>query len=108
MSFLTKPIGQMAFAITLPTRLDSAVATTFHTTIQDVLGRSPRQLQLDCREVEYIDSTGLGLLTLARSEAGRIGCQVSLVDVPRPGVVADVLTLVHFDHLFPITFTEVH
>ena len=106
MSFKTTPLGQLSYAMALPDRLDSASSQTFHSAIQEVLGRSPRQLQLDCAQVQYIESTGLGLLTLAKAEAERIGCQVSLTNVQRPGVVADVLTLVHFDHLFPITFTE--
>jgi len=74
--------------------------------MQVALSRAPRLLTLECHELVYIDSTGLGLLTLAKGEAERVGCKIALNHVPRPGAVADVLALVHFDSLFPITYLE--
>ncbi|NBX85779.1 MAG: anti-sigma factor antagonist [Proteobacteria bacterium] len=87
----------------LPPQLNAEVGSQFRTKIREALGRSPKQLTIDCTHLTYIDSTGLGLLTLARSEAARIGCQITLANVgnnhPRK-----VLELMKFNQLFTITY----
>jgi anti-anti-sigma factor len=86
-------------------RLDQTLASEagamFRGLVREALTRSPKQLHIDCTLVTYIDSTGLGLLSLARTEASRQGCQVRLVNVPA-GHPRKVLELVHFDKLFGI------
>ena len=107
MSFVTTQIALERFRLTMPPRLDSTQAQAFRTAIQQLLAGSLKQLELDCTGLEYVDSTGLGLLTLARGEAEVIGSTVSLTNIRWPSAVADVLMLVHFDQLFPMTFLDV-
>ena len=106
MSFTHATISPQHARISLPPRLDSTQAQPFRNAIQQALSTRLKRLELDCTALEYLDSTGLGLLTLARGEAEVSGCTVLLTNVRWPGPVADVLMLVHFDHLFPMTFLE--
>ncbi len=85
--------------LSLDQTLASEVGAQFKSLIRDALARTPKELHLDCRRITYIDSTGLGLLSLARTEAGRQGCTVKLINVPQ-GHPRKVLELVHFDRLF--------
>lgn len=106
MSFIHTQVASQHTRLTMPSRLDSTQAQPFRSAIQQVLAGGLKKLELDCLHLEYIDSTGLGLLTLARGEAQVVGGTVSLTNIRWPGTVADVLMLVHFDSLFPMTFNE--
>jgi anti-anti-sigma factor len=96
MKATTSP-GQVT--LELATSLTADMGGDFRKLVRDALARSPRELIMDCSQLTYIDSTGLGLLTLARNEAGRLGCSVSLVNVTNPHT-RQVLEMVRFDQLF--------
>ena len=106
MSFTLTQIAPQHARLAMPARLDSSQAQAFRSAIQQLLSGSLKRLELDCTDLEYLDSTGLGLLTLARGEAQVVGSTVTLTNIRWPGAVADVLMLVHFDQLFPMTFQE--
>lgn len=84
--------------------LDAEQGAAFRKNVQQALVRNPQLLEIDCNQLTYIDSTGLGLLTLARTDAQRIGCKVSLTGVkshPRK-----VLDMMKFDQLFIIEYAD--
>lgn len=90
--------------ISLGPTLDAEQGAMFRKNIQQALTRSPQLLEIDCSQLTYIDSTGLGLLTLARTEAKRTNCRISLVSVgsyPRK-----VLDMMKFDQLFHIQYAD--
>lgn len=90
--------------IALGNVLDAEHGATFRKNIQQALVRNPQELEVDCSQLTYIDSTGLGLLTLARTEAQRINCKIRLTGVcnhPRK-----VLEMMKFDQLFSIDYAE--
>lgn len=53
---------------------------------------------IDCTEMEYISSMGLGTLVRAHSRMKKKGGEVKLAGVQ--GVIASVLTAVHLDRVF--------
>ncbi|MFZ2587098.1 MAG: STAS domain-containing protein [Alphaproteobacteria bacterium] len=83
--------------------LDSESSHTFRQLVRQALEAKPTTLALDMTELTYIDSTGLGLLALTRTEAERIGCAVTLANVPN-GHPRKVLELMKFDQMFPTTY----
>lgn len=91
--------------ITMDENLGTESSAIFRSLVRDALSRSPKELILDCTTLSYIDSTGLGLLTLARSEASKIGCTVSMNNMSN-GHTRKVLELVKFDQMFKMTFVE--
>lgn len=99
---LMKPISSTQVSIELDNALTAEMGGDFRKVVRDALARSPRELVLDCAQLSYIDSTGLGLLTLARNEAGRLGCTVSLNNV-KNAHTRQVLEMVRFDQLFAFT-----
>ena len=88
--------------IVLEETLTADMASAFKRLVQEALAANPKDLVLDCSSLTYIDSTGLGLLTLARGEAMRNKCNVSLDNVNHAHT-KKVLQLVKFDKLFKIT-----
>lgn len=57
-------------------------------------------LEIDLGEVEYLDSSALGMLLLARERAGAAGRPVRLANCR--GSVAEVLRIANFQKLFDI------
>lgn len=97
--------NKTSMVLTLDETLGAEIAPAFRDLIREALSHSPKTLELDCTSLTYIDSTGLGLLTLTRSEATRLGCSVKLVNVNN-GHTRKVLELVKFDQIFPISYAE--
>ncbi|MBI1308967.1 MAG: STAS domain-containing protein [Proteobacteria bacterium] len=91
--------------VVMDTTLNAEEASTFRAMVREALASSPKELVLDCSVLSYVDSTGLGLLTLARSEAARIGATVKLHNVNN-GHTRKVLELVRFDQMFAITYSS--
>lgn len=56
------------------------------------------EICVDCGQLTYLDSSGLGLLLVLRDRARNLGCAVALVDC-REGV-RDILNTVQFGRLF--------
>lgn len=95
------PNGNGHVTLVLPETLDAQQGHAFRQAIRDALTRSPQEMTLDCGKLTYVDSTGLGLLSLANTEAKRLGCKVVLSNLSN-GHVRKVLELMQFDRLFTI------
>jgi anti-anti-sigma factor len=65
--------------------LDISSAPKLITALHEVAQPPVRRVDLDCREVSFLDSTGLRALLVARNEATRVGVDLVLVD-PSPNV----------------------
>lgn len=89
-------------SIILDTTLNADNTGPFREYVREALGRSPREIIIDCGKLTYIDSTGLGLLTLARTEGSRIGCKIRLANILNPHV-REVMDLMQFPQLFEMT-----
>lgn len=60
-----------------------------------------REIEIDFREVDYLDSSALGMLLMLRDKASGSGKDVSLVGVK--GSVRQVLEIANFSKLFKIS-----
>lgn len=99
------PLINRSITLTLGDTLDAESATPFRNLVREALDAKPETLNIDMHNLTYIDSTGLGLLTLARGEAERIACTVKLTQLP-PGHPRKVLELMKFDLLFSIGYIQ--
>jgi anti-anti-sigma factor len=68
--------------------------------IRDLLQAGSKNLVFVCRDVKYIDSTGLGIFVQARELAREAGGGVALVE-PSPAF-QKVLTTTQLDRLIPV------
>ncbi len=99
-------VSNTSVALRLPTTMGASQAASFRDGIRAALARAPRELLLDCAEVTYIDSTGLGLLALAQSEAVKIGCTIKLANVLNAHV-RNLINLMQYDQLFPLVSVRI-
>lgn len=60
-----------------------------------------REIEIDFREVDYLDSSALGMLLMLRDKASGSGKEISLVGVK--GSVKQVLEIANFSKLFKIS-----
>lgn len=60
-----------------------------------------REIEISFREVEYLDSSALGMLLMLRDKASGAGKDISLVGVK--GSVKQVLEIANFGKLFKIS-----
>lgn len=65
---------------------------------QELLVRTPRTWVIDFAEVDYVDSSALGMLLLLRERVGGDGQRVQLHGVR--GQPRDVLLMAKFDRMF--------
>jgi anti-sigma B factor antagonist len=65
--------------------LDISSAPRLITALHEAAQPPVRRIDLDCRGVSFLDSTGLRALLVARNEATRMGVDLVLVD-PSPSV----------------------
>mgnify|MGYP000564831300 CR=1 FL=1 len=63
-------------------------------------GQGVSEVVVDMREVEYLDSSALGMLLLLRDKGKAMGKPVSLANCA--GTVRDVLRVANFDKLFAL------
>jgi anti-anti-sigma factor len=61
---------------------------------------SVREIQINFRQVDYLDSSALGMLLLLREKAEAAGKGVALVDLH--GMVKQVLEIANFGKLFTV------
>lgn len=85
--------------LVLDANLNAEVSHKFRSLVFEALSHSPKILVLEASQLNYIDSVGLGLLNMARDEANKIGCVISLSNVNAPHA-RKVLELVRFDKIF--------
>lgn len=74
--------------------------TDFRTALQQALD-AKGVIQFDCRALKYVDSAGLGMLLLTKTEAEKMNRGVKLLNVT--GELLALFKLVHFDKHFNLT-----
>ena len=71
--------------------------------IQEVMSQSVKRLNLNFADIEYLDSSALGMLMLAKHEGDAKECAVILTNV-KEGHARKVIELVKFDQIFNIEY----
>jgi HptB-dependent secretion and biofilm anti anti-sigma factor len=95
----------MSKIITMPKRFDYSAMNGFNTAISaalksaDVDGKDKRIL-LDCEHMDYIDSSGLGLLVMAFKRAQEDNCNLAIINI-KP-VARQILLLANLQKLMEI------
>lgn len=82
-------------------RVDASVAASLKNTLRAMTQEGKKNFIVDLREVSFIDSTGLGVLTSLLRAACSIQEDVCLVVTP-DSVIPQTLSLVRFDLVFAI------
>ena len=89
-----------AATVALKGRFDFQAHQDFRRTIDGLLKRGKAQLNVDLSAVNFIDSSALGMLLLARESCEKAG---GVITLERPQDYVDkVLKLCHFDQLFSV------
>jgi anti-anti-sigma factor len=86
--------------IALTGRFDFQAHQVFRQTVDELLKSHKVQLTVDLSAVDFIDSSALGMLLLARESFEKAGGAV-ILDRPKE-YVNKVLNLCHFDQLFTV------
>lgn len=92
--------GPLQCSVPLRGRLVFAMHREFNQAIDDALASDAKEIVLNLRAVEYIDSAALGMLLVARSKAKDLGKVISIEG--SQGVVRQVLQIANFQNLFSI------
>ena len=87
------------FELYLDESFDFESHKDFRQCIKDAMKDDPKMLAIDFSRVEYIDSSALGMLMLAKHEAEEHNCKIELANV-QEGHAMNVLNLVKFDKMF--------
>ncbi len=88
--------------LNLGTRLDFESHRTFRDQLTKALHGKPQVICIDMSSVEFMDSSGMGMLLLANQEALQQDCKVELL---RPqGQVRDIIELAHIDRVMTVTY----
>lgn len=74
--------------------------TPFRTALKEALA-AKGVIQLDCKTLSYVDSAGLGMLLLTKTEAEKLGRTVKLLNVNAK--VMELFKLVRFDKHFNLS-----
>jgi anti-anti-sigma factor len=87
--------------IRLRGRFDFNAHREFREAVDAVLGDSTsKELAVDLGEVDYLDSSALGMLLMLRDKANGVGKSISLINCH--GAVKQVLDIANFGKLFSI------
>jgi anti-sigma B factor antagonist len=111
---LTTHLADNAYTIILKGDLDASNSLVLDQAIGDAYARSPRQVRIDCQQLQYISSAGLGVLIshLEELSSRHIGLVLSNMS-PKITEVFHVLGLDAFftqlpDHSRDSTFAACH
>lgn len=97
----TNDLGQGTFEIMLIKTFDFEVSKDFREHIKETLVKNPRTIILNFEHVEYIDSSGIGLINLTKTECDKNGCEIVLSHIVNPHV-KKVLDLVKFTDKYKV------
>ncbi|WP_323815084.1 STAS domain-containing protein [Cellvibrio sp. NN19] len=67
-------------AIRMPKRFDYSSISAFNNQVEEILAHT-NQVTLDCADMEYIDSAGIGLLVMAHRKAQSQEAKIILVNM---------------------------
>ena len=81
-------------------RLDFSRRQEFLNVMEQFLAQAPvlAELQVDCAQLSYIDSSGLGMLLILRDRSRKLGGSVALLDCGEE--IRNILNTVQFGRLF--------
>ena len=85
-------------------RLDHDATDYFFNCVQDEINAGNNQIVINCSDLGYISSIGLGVLVRARSRVATAGGKIYLSRIDSQ--VLEIFRLVNFDKLFNIYPTE--
>lgn len=66
--------------IKMPKRFDYSSSTEFNSAISKAL-ETPGAITLDCRELDYIDSAGIGLLVMSEKKAQSLHSKLVMINL---------------------------
>ena len=89
------------FIINLDETFDFESHKDFRNMIKKIVVENAKKLSIDFAKVEYIDSSALGMMMLARHETETIKCELTIINL-KEGHAKNVLNLVKFDQMFKI------
>lgn len=82
-------------------RFEFSAHREFRETVERVLGQQGlKEIVVDLTDVDYVDSSALGMLLMLRERAGSARLTLKLTN-PR-GMVRQALDIAHFEKLFAI------
>lgn len=88
-----------AFEVTFRGSFDIDHEKNFKSKIRDLLKKKPQSILINLSNVEYIDSTALGLMILTKREANAVNCAVSIA-APENEQVLSILKMTKFTEMF--------
>lgn len=91
-----------AWVLTLKGDLDYGECAAFRTNIDRILAASPASVIVDLSDLEYLDSSGLGLLLAMSKEYGAIGGKLVLLTNE---TVDNILSLTRLNGIFATAST---
>lgn len=91
------------FVIDLEQSFDFESHKEFRECIKNLIDKNAKSLAIDFGRVEYIDSSALGMLMLAKHETSQHDCKLQLTNL-KEGHAKNVLNLVKFDQMFDIKY----
>lgn len=94
-------LGDKKFEIVLSKSFDFENLNDFRFFLKKVQKEGAKNLNINFENVEYIDSSALGMLMLAKHETDMNQCELKLCKI-KDGHAKDVLHLVKFNQLFTI------
>jgi anti-anti-sigma factor len=100
LSIETRLIDGEILVVVLDGTLNITTADRFNQAIQDQLDRQRTKIIVDCRNVEYISSVGLGALVALQARLRKKGGEVKLAGVQ--GVTAEAIRIVGLDRVLNI------
>jgi len=81
-------------------RLDTAAAVEFNDQIKPLLDNADKNIELDCKDLEYISSSGLRAFLTIRKAAGAKGGKVTISHINEE--IEKVFKMTGFYNLFEI------
>lgn len=100
MDYSITPSGDTRIA-QIKGRLTFQEQRLFRTLIEDLFSAAATRYVIDLRQVDYIDSSGLGMLLIARKRAQQAKAVIALVNVPASA--RETFTTARFEDLFEIS-----
>lgn len=95
----TKELDAGTWEIRIGKTFDFESHKDFRQAVKDVMSKNPHGVQLNFGEVEYLDSSALGMLMLAKHESDAKGASIVISNLDN-GHARKVLELVKFDQIF--------
>ncbi|KDE39116.1 MAG: STAS domain-containing protein [Nitrincola lacisaponensis] len=92
---------EASMTIKLPERFDFSYHKDFYNHTADILAKSSlKEVQMDFSQVEYLDSSALGMLVMLQKKCAEVNKRVVVINVS--GVAAEILQIANMDKLVDI------